>query len=54
MAIYKVEAAGDVVYIDEPTEKAARHYLERIMGKIPSQLIKFSVADGIPEGEEFL
>lgn len=54
MAIYKIEAEGDVVYVDEPNETSARVYLERMMGKIPSSLLKFSVVNELPEDEEFL
>ena len=54
MAIYKVEAAGDVVYINATDEAEARKRLQDVMGQIPKRMLKFSVCEALPEGEEFL
>jgi hypothetical protein len=52
--IFKVEAQGDIVYINAESESAARQYLNEEMGEIPRSLLKFSVVDALPDDEEFL
>ena len=52
--IYKCEAEGDVVYILAVCEDDAEGILFSKMGDIPTQLLKWSVVDELPEGEEFL
>ena len=54
MAIYKIEAEGDTVYVEADNEAAANKKLVKSMGFIPRSLLKFTVVDALPAGEEFL
>jgi hypothetical protein len=52
--IFKVEAEGDVVYIEAEDKKAATARLTEVMGPIPASLLKWSSVDKLPKGEELL
>lgn len=52
--IFKVEAEGDVVYIQAMSESQARLRLDEVMGYIPESLLKFTEVKKLPKGEEFL
>lgn len=54
MAIFKIEAEGDTVYVDAESRYAAREYLFQKTGEIPDDLLTFTEVDAIPEGEELL
>lgn len=54
MKIFKVEAEGDVVYIQAKDESYARQRLTEVMGAIPDSLVKYTVVKKLPKGEEFL
>ncbi len=52
--IYKVEAEGDVVYIEAVDKKAAEARLIEVMGPIPKSLLKWGTVSKLPKGEELL
>jgi hypothetical protein len=54
MEIWKVEACGDVVYINAENLTGAKVTLKAIMGEIPASLLKWTKVEELPEGEEFL
>ena len=55
MKIFKVEAQGDVLYIQAASQENARiHLFEAMMGPIPDSLLQWSEVDVLPDGEEFL
>jgi len=54
MAIYKVEACGDTVYIKADSKQLAKNELFTHMGVIPENLLKWSEVEVLPEGEELL
>lgn len=54
MAIYKVEAEGDVVYIDAESEDAAFAYLTQKIGDVPRSLCTLTVVDELPADEILL
>lgn len=54
MKIFKIEAQGDVLFIQAATEPEALDILTDKMGEIPASLLTVSVVDELPAGEEFL
>lgn len=54
MAIWKVSAAGDNVFIDASDKASAKTKLFSVMGKIPESMLTFMEIDELPEDEEFL
>jgi hypothetical protein len=54
MAIFKIEACGDTVYIEAETKQLAKNELFAHMGAIPEKLLKWSEVAELPEGEELL
>lgn len=54
LKIFKVEAQGDVLYIQANHQSDALRQLEESMGPIPSSLLTWSEVVKLPEGEEFL
>lgn len=52
--IYKIEAQGDVVYIERDTEEEALARLDEFTGGIPRKLLKITVVDKLPHDEELL
>lgn len=52
--IFKIEAEGDVVYVEAVDKAAATVRLTEIMGPIPASLLKWSSVDKLPKGEELL
>lgn len=51
---WKIEACGDTVYVDAPSEESAREYLEVKMGKIPASLLTVTKINKLPKDEECL
>jgi hypothetical protein len=54
MKIFKVEAEGDVLYIQAPTKEDAHLQLTEKLGPIPNYLLKWSEVKKLPKGEDFL
>lgn len=54
MAIWKVQAEGDTVYIEAPDREAAEDRLTQFMGDIPTHLLTFTIVDKMPDDEELL
>jgi hypothetical protein len=54
MKIFKIEAQGDVVYVQAADKAAANARLTEMMGTIPLWLLTFTEVDALPKGEEFL
>jgi len=52
--IFKVEAEGDVVYIEAVDRKAAEARLTEVMGPIPKSLLRWNTVENLPKGEELL
>jgi hypothetical protein len=54
LKIFKVEAQGDVLYIQAEHQADALCKLEEAMGPIPSHLVTWSEVAKLPANEEFL
>jgi hypothetical protein len=54
MAIWKVEAQGDVVYVDAAGLAAAKERVREVIGSIPHHLLTFTEVEELPEDEVFL
>ena len=54
MAIFKVEAYGDTMYIEAPNQADAEVQLTNALGDIPPSLLSWSTVESLPEGEELL
>jgi len=54
MSIYKVEAQGDVVYIEAGTLESAKGQFFEKIGHVPASMLTFTEVDELPEDEEFL
>lgn len=52
--IFKVEAEGDVVYVDATDLADAKKQFKQKIGDIPSSLLTFSQVDSLPEDEVFI
>ena len=52
--IFKCEAQGDTVYIRAVNQEKAQQRLFDLMGRIPDNLLKWSVVDRLPPGERTL
>ncbi len=52
--IFKVEAQGDTLYIQAPTQEDAHIQLSEKIGYIPESLLVWSEVKKLPKGEEFL
>jgi hypothetical protein len=50
--IWKVEAEGDTVYVEADDIDEAEKKFQKYFGKIPKRMMKWTVVDKIPEGEE--
>lgn len=49
---WKVEAQGDTVYIQAPTLPDAELRFTEAFGNVPAYLVKWTLIDTIPDGEE--
>ena len=54
MAFFKIEAQGDTVYVEAPTEQGAIERLTAVMGKIPRSMLTITPVKKLPENEECL
>lgn len=54
MKIFKVEAQGDTMYIQAPSQLKAQERLEEMCGFIPEELLTWSEVKKLPKGEDFL
>jgi hypothetical protein len=54
MKIFKVEAQGDILYIQAPTKEDAHIQLSEKIGYIPESLLTWSEVKKLPKNEEFL
>lgn len=54
MNIFKVEAQGDVVYIQAEAQSEAEKKLFAFTGPIPLSLLVWNIVEEIPDGEELL
>jgi hypothetical protein len=54
MKIWKIEAAGDTVYLQAEDLNHAKKELKGKIGDIPSSMLTFTAVDALPEGEELL
>lgn len=52
MAYFKIEAQGDTVYVEAPTEQGAIDRLTAMMGSIPRSLLTITAVAKLPKGEE--
>jgi hypothetical protein len=52
--IFKVEAQGDTLYIQAPTQEDAKIELSEKIGYIPECLLTWSEVKKLPKGEQFL
>jgi hypothetical protein len=52
--IFKVEAQGDTLYIQAPTQEDAHLQLTEKIGPIPDRLLTWGEVKKLPKGEEFL
>lgn len=54
MSLFKVEAMGDVMYIEADDKTAAQKQLMDFCGDIPASMLKWSEVEELPDGEEIL
>lgn len=54
MAIFKIEAEGDVVYVEADSEQLAKEHLFAKIGDIPESLLTVSEVSELPADEELL
>ena len=54
MAIFKIDAEGDTVYIEAKDKTDAYGRLCEVMGPIPQSLLTFTQIKKLPTGEELL
>lgn len=52
MLTWKVEAEGDTVYVQDDTLDQAEVKFENAFGVIPKKLVKWTLIDELPEGQE--
>lgn len=52
--VFKVEAPGDTLYIQAPTQEDAHIQLSEKIGYIPEYLLTWSEVKELPQDEEFL
>lgn len=52
MAIFKVEAEGDTIYIEAGDKEEAQAKLTAVFGSIPESLLTWTEGAELPEGEE--
>jgi len=50
--VWKVEAEGDTIYVEAETLDAAEQKFKKAFGVIPSKLVKWTLIDKLPDGEE--
>lgn len=54
LKIWKIEAEGDVVYVEAQDRSHAIAVLDQKVGRIPRHLITLEEVPVLPEGEELL
>lgn len=52
--IFRIEAQGDIVYVEADTADAAADILFEKIGKMPRSLLTITKVDVLPDGEELL
>lgn len=54
MAIFKVDAEGDTLYIEAETQVDAALQLTQKVGPIPASMLTWTEVDALPDGEVLL
>ena len=54
MKIFKFEAEGDSVFIEETNIQSAHQRFEKFMGILPESMLTVSEVKELPDGEELL